>query len=348
MRHPIVKRFIWIAIFAVAIYALFIVWSDARKNIEILRAFPWHTMPLIMAAVLVNLLVREIKWEYFRTAGGVVVPRLGSFLVFFSGFSMAMSPGRVGELIKPMMLKEYFDQRLRRTIPLVFAERVSDLLGMLLLAAVAIPSYMSGIGKTREFGGFPVEAIYVFLIVSAVFMAGLIWFVRQKRWVYYVLIGLSRRRRLYKPMHKARKLYFATYPLLTAKNLVISTLMAAFSWSFECIALLLILKGVGAEHVTFGQATFMFCMATIFGGFLFFLPGGIGGFETSIALMLGLLGVAKFQIVPAVFIMRFSTLFFSVALGFLFILFTSIRYHKGFAWSELEHADEEIAKEGMG
>ena len=91
----------------------------------------------------------------------------------------------------------------------------------------------------------------------------------------------------------------------------------------------------------------MFCMATIFGGFLFFLPGGIGGFETSIALMLGLLGVQKFQIVPAVFITRFSTLFFSVALGFLFILFTSAHYHKRMLWEEFEHADKETETENL-
>jgi uncharacterized protein (TIRG00374 family) len=291
---------------------------------------------------MVNFLVRELKWEYYRRAGGIRAPRFGSFLVFFSGFSMCISPGRVGELIKPFMYKEYFDQKMRRTVPLVFCERLSDLLGMILLAIATIAAFTAGVALERQQGGWFTSAfIYSFLGVSAAFMAVMIWLIRQKRWIYGILIALSRNRRLSKPMHKFRKLYYSTYPLLTAKNLLVTTSMAGFSWTFECIALLMILHGVGATGVTIGQATFVFCMATIFGGFLFFLPGGIGGFEATMALMLGFLGVPPHQAVPAVFLIRFSTLFFSVALGFLFILLTSAKYHKRLQWEEFTHANEE-------
>jgi uncharacterized protein (TIRG00374 family) len=115
--------------------------------------------------------------------------------------------------------------------------------------------------------------------------------------------------------------------------------MAAFSWFFECIAVLLILHGVGAQGVTIWDATFVFCMATIFGGFLFFLPGGLGGFEASMIALLALLGVAGYQAVPATFITRVCTLFFSVALGFAFILITSAAYHRPLEWDEFQRAD---------
>jgi hypothetical protein len=54
--------------------------------------------------------------------------------------------------------------------------------------------------------------------------------------------------------------------------------------------------------------------------------------------MLSLLGLADAQIVPAILITRFCTLFYSVVLGFLFILLTSIKYHKRIEWEEFEHA----------
>lgn len=350
MRHPLVKRFVWILIFAVLVYAALVIWSGVSENLHILRSFPWLMMPLILGSVFVNFALRELKWDYYRRIGGIKVSRLGSFLVFFSGLSMAISPGRVGELIKPFMYKEYFDQRMRRTIPLVVCERISDLLGMIVLAALTIAAYMHGLearvargGTLGRFGVFDVNVIYWFLAFSAVFMIVLIWLMRQKLFVYKILIALSRYRHLRQPLHKARKLYFRTYPLLTVKNLGITTALATVSWSFECLALMMILHGVGgtASAVTFGEATFIFCMATIFGGFLFFLPGGIGGFETSTAIMLALLGVTKDRIVPAVFITRFSTLFFSVVLGFIFILITSARFHKRMQWDEFEHADKE-------
>jgi glycosyltransferase 2 family protein len=340
MRNPVIKRLIWILVFAVLLYTAFIVWSDSRKNLETLRAFPWRTLPLILGAVLVNFLLRWVKWEYYRRAAGIRVPLAGSFLVFFSGFSMAISPGRIGELIKPFMYKEYFDQKMRRTIPLVFCERVSDLLGMIVLGALTIVPFMSGLAVASVQGSVSRGLVYGFLALSVVTMAVMIWLIRQKRIIYGMLLAAGRHRRLQAPLSKARRLYRSTYPLLTARNLLITTAMAMFSWFFECVAVLVVLHGVGADAVTLRDATFVFCMATIFGGFLFFLPGGLGGFEASMIALLALMGIAVGQAVPATFIIRVCTLFFSVALGFSFILITSATYHKRLEWEEFEHADE--------
>ncbi len=337
MKNPIIKRIVWILVFAVIFYTAFAIWSDARKNLETLRRFPWQQMPLILGAVLVNLLVREFKWEYYRRAAGIEVPRLGSFLVFFSGYSMCISPGRIGELIKPFMLKEYFDQKMRRTIPLVFCERISDLLGMIVLAIATMGSFMAGVTKGRLDGQWLTSGfIYAFLVFSAVFMLFLVWLIPRKQLFYGLIACVGRFNRLRHTAHRFRKLYYSTYPLLTPKNLLLTTALASFSWAFECLALYLILRGVGAATITLGQATFIFCMATIFGGFLFFLPGGIGGFETTLTGMLFLLGVPPYQAVPATFIIRFSTLFFSVALGFIFILITTAKYHRGIEWEAFQ------------
>lgn len=344
--HPLIKRFVWIIIFAVMLYTAMMVWGDFRKNLETLRAFPWRTLPLILSLVLVNFVVREFKWDYYRRAAGIQVPRMGSFLVFFSGYSMAISPARAGELIKPFMYKEYFGQKMRRSIPLVFCERVSDLLGMLVLGALTLVAYMHGVKHVPGAGGkLTTDMIYGFLILSSVFMIFLVWFARQKRMVYGALIALSRYHFLRSAMHKLRSLYHRTYPLLSAKNLTITTAMATFSWFFECIAMMKILHGVGATDVTLLQTAFVFCMATIFGGFLFFLPGGLGGFEGSTFSMLTLLGVSGNLSKTGIIITRVSTLFFAVTLGFLFILFTSIKYHKSMTWDKLDRLQEVAEQE---
>jgi glycosyltransferase 2 family protein len=340
MKNPIVKKIIWCCILAILIFSLFFIWTDFQKNLETLKSFPWLWLPVILISVLINFLIRELKWEYYRRVAGVQAPRLGSFLVFFSGFSMAISPGRVGELIKPFMYKEYFNQKMRKTIPLVFCERLSDLLGMIALAGLTVVPYMSRV-SSAGLPNFSPNLITGFLALSVVFMALLIWLARRKRWAYQILLKLGRHKRFSHFAHKARRMYHATYPLLTFRNLAVTTAMAAVSWSFECIALWLIMKGVGAPEVTLLESTFVFCMATVFGGFLFFLPGGLGGFEPSMTLMLAWLGVAGYKAVPAIFIIRLSTLFFGVALGFIFILVTSARYHKRMMWEEFEHVEED-------
>jgi glycosyltransferase 2 family protein len=346
MKHPLIRKFFWIIIFAALLYAAFVIWSDARKNIEVFRGFPWSTMPLIIGAVMVNFLVRELKWDYYRRVGGINVPRGGSFLLFFSGFSMCITPGRIGELIKPVMYKEYFDQKMRRTIPLVFCERVSDLLGMILLGVITAGAYSAGVKRGVSVGQFNTILLNGFLALSIVFMVGMVWLARRKHTVYAVLLWAARRKVLNNAARKLRKLYFATYPLLTVRNLTVTTLMAAFSWAFECVALWYILHGVGAVSISLMQSAFMFCMATILGGFFFFLPGGLGAFETGMLGMLRLLGVEEFKAVPAIVIIRFSTLFFGVALGFLFILITSTHYHMRMKWEEVARVgDREVPEQ---
>ncbi|MCX7019833.1 MAG: lysylphosphatidylglycerol synthase transmembrane domain-containing protein [bacterium] len=344
MKRRVIIRLVWILIFAILVYTVFVIWSDFRQNLKTLRDFTWRLYPLVLAAVLVNFVVRELKWDYYRRAGGINVPRLGSFLVFFSGYSMCISPGRVGELIKPFMYKEYFGQKMSRTVPLVFCERVSDLLGMIVLAAVTLTAYMAGV-QHKGGGWLSPGMIYGFLVFSAVFVAAMIWLIRQKSIMHHVGGLLSLSSRIERSLHHIRALYHATHPLLTVKNLAVTTAMAFFSWAFECWALMIILHGVGADQITFGQATFVFCMATIFGGFLFFLPGGLGGFEATMTIMLSLLGVLKFQAVSATFLVRLSTLFFGVAIGFLFILITSAKYHKPIKWDEFDKAETEIERE---
>jgi uncharacterized protein (TIRG00374 family) len=343
MPSHVIKRFVSILILVILLYTGFVVWSDVSKNVQTLRAFPWIHIPVILVAVLINFFLRELKWDFFRRAAGINVPRFGSFLVFFSGFSMAISPARIGELIKPFMYKEYFGQKMRRSVPLVFCERLSDLFGMIVLGAITLVPFMRAVTPEGEMD-VSTKVVYLFFAFSIIAMILLMAILRNKRLVYGGLKLFARGQRGRKILPKLRHLYRSTYPLLTARNLIVTTFIATVSWFFECIALWLILHGVGATTVTIGQAGFIFCMATIFGGFLFFLPGGLGGFEASMMALLTLLGIENFQAVPAVFITRACTLFFSVGLGFLFILVTSMRYRKALAWEEFEAAEKQSAE----
>jgi uncharacterized protein (TIRG00374 family) len=343
MKSRVVSRIIWFCVLAVLLYTVFFIWTDARRNLEVLKAFSWSTLPAILGLVMVNFVLREVKWDFFRRVAGIRVPRLGSFLVFFSGYSMAISPGRVGELIKPFMYKEYFGQNMRRSIPLVFCERISDLLGMILIALVSVTAYMNGLtlSMAKEADSALVTLIYIFLGISIAAMAAGIFVARQKRWVYAAIHWGMKRPRLRKSMKHLRHLYYATYPLLTVRNLIITSLLGAISWSFEVVAAKLIMAGVGAPDVSFLELAFVFCMATIVGGFLFFLPGGLGGFEGTAYKLLQMLGVGENAITPGILLIRFCTLFFAVGLGFFFILLTSLKYHKSLQWDEFEHASEE-------
>lgn len=353
MRNRRIRQVVWFTIVLVLVYTAFLVVTDARRNLETLRRFPWASLPLILAAVLANFTLRWVKWEFYARAAGIRTPLSGSFMVYFSGLSMAISPGRSGELIKPFMYKEYFGQKMRHTIPLVFCERVSDLLGMVTLTVATAGAFAAGVvaarsgagGQPRDStfglsGGASVTLINVFLGLTVLTIATVVVTARSKGFVYGALRRLERiSPRLAKLSHGLRRMYYKTHPLLTLRNLAIATALASVSWFFECVALWMVMQGVGATQVTLAQSAFLFCMATIFGGFLFFAPGGLGGFEGAMGVMLKLLGVAAAPAATGMALIRFCTLFFSVALGFVFISLTGLKYHKAMQWDEFENAD---------
>src|SRR5207244_11990079 len=65
-------------------------------------------------------------------------------LTFISGLSMAITPGKVDELLKSYLLKRSTGTPISRTSPIIVAERLSDGIGMLLLASTGLALYRFG------------------------------------------------------------------------------------------------------------------------------------------------------------------------------------------------------------
>lgn len=331
------------------VWGLIFLIGDAKKNFKELSEFVWWWFPVSLVFVFVNFSLREVKWNFFRKRAGVDVPRLPSALIYFSGYSMCISPGRIGELIKPLMYKEYYDQPLKRTIPLVFCERLTDLLGMLVLCGATLFAFIDGIkqaGVDESQASVPlgIETVAPFLILSVVLLAVLIALVRSRRFVGLMLNLIPKHEKLDKIKEKLEGLYNSTYPLLTGYNLTAMTLFATFSWFFECYATYVLSRyGLGVESITLVQVIFIFCFASIVGG-LFFLPGGLGGFEAVMIASYILLGAAD-PAVAITFLCRAGTLFFGVAVGVTAILITTRYFHKAVAWDEFEHMAEDAEAE---
>src|SRR5579872_441952 len=109
-----------------------------------LAHFRWVYLPLILVLTLFNYFCRFFKWQYFLKRLNLQVPWLKSLLIFISGLSMAITPGKVGELLKAYMLKRAIGAPISRTSPIIVAERLSDGIAMLLLAATGLVLYRFG------------------------------------------------------------------------------------------------------------------------------------------------------------------------------------------------------------
>ena len=101
----------------------------------------WWALPGAAGLSLLNYAVRFARWQVYLRAQEVVVPRGDSAAVFLAGLSLAISPGKLGELFKSYLLRALHGAPVARTAPIVLAERVTDLTALVVLALIGVALY---------------------------------------------------------------------------------------------------------------------------------------------------------------------------------------------------------------
>jgi len=289
--------------------------SDIGQVGQSFSTFNWAMLPAVLGFTLLNYVLRWAKWDYYlrRMDMGQNVGYGDSGLLFTSGMVMAVTPGKVGEVLKSYLLKRINGTPISASAPIVLAERVTDGLAMLLLMGFGLTLYA------------PARPAFFALLVLAV--AGLL--VLQSRAL--VLWIAERMRKLpygQKIVPRLLTAYDSSQRLLSLRILLPSTLISLLSWFGECVAFYYVLRGLGVPEsfLLLQQATFVFAASTLF-GLISFLPGGLGVSEaSSTGLLVLLIPMASGPATTATIIIRFCTLWFGVTLGAIALAIFGRRY----------------------
>jgi glycosyltransferase 2 family protein len=286
---------------AVALYA------DIPHMLGALARFRWEYLPLILMLTLFNYLCRFFKWQYFLKRLELHVPWVNSLLIFLSGLSMAITPGKVGELLKSYLLKNTTGAPISRTSPIIVAERLSDGLAMLILAATGLVLYR-----------FNWVVLLALLVLG---MAGIM--VIQNRTLSLALLGYGERLPyMARIAHLVRAFYESSYTLLQWRPLLLAVSIGVISWSGECVALYFVFTGLGIAPSPdlLLKSTFILSVSSLIGS-ASGLPGGLG---TADGIMLGLtrLLVTSSATIggAATLLIRLCTLWFGLGLGVIALL----------------------------
>jgi glycosyltransferase 2 family protein len=288
--------------------------SDAAAVAAALAAFSWPLLPLVLGFTALNYVLRWAKWDYYLRylQLGANVTRTDSALLFTAGMVMAVTPGKLGEVLKSFLLKQRNGTPITRSAPIVLAERITDGLAMLLLMGFGLTLYP------------PARPLFVLLLLAS--LAGVL-IIQRRSWALAVLGFIGRLPFGARIAPRLTTLYTTTAELLSWRILLVSTLLSVVSWGFECIAFYYVLLGFG---VTGGWqlllvATFVFAASTLF-GLVSFLPGGLGASEvSSVGLLVALLQAPAAAATGATIVIRFATLWFGVLLGVLALLYLGRR-----------------------
>ena len=278
----------------------------------------WWVLPAMMGLSFLNYILRYIKWQYFLRRIDVNLSHADSFSIFLAGFTLTTSPGKIGEAVKGYFIKELDDTPIAKTVPVVVSERVTDLLAMVILAMVGFILGLSG-----------VDQLTTMLLLGGLIFGGAI-FLSQPRFYNFFLRKMTSFGPLKRFQDSIDLVEDTMVKTLRPKPMLLSTGVSIPGWFMECIELWLILSlltGAGIPSFTAASltllmiSTFIHSTASVIGA-LSFLPGGLGSYEVTcailVALLLGLPAESANVIAgAATIIIRLMTLWFSVFVGFM-------------------------------
>jgi uncharacterized protein (TIRG00374 family) len=299
----VARRWIWLVVAAFIGLAAFSMVGDLDHLGDQLEGFAWPTFGVALALALTNYLLRFVRWQLYLRRQDVRVPVVSSFYVFMAGLSLSITPAKLGELLKSYLLREMHDVPGPRTAPIVVAERVSDLIALLVLAVIGVAAY--GVDPTFVIAAGALIGIGLLLLAWQAPTRALIDLVTRPK----------RLRRLREPLHETLRGLGA---LCRPVPLFVSTAIAVPAWGCECLGFKLICDGFPAAHISIGHATLIYSVTTIAGA-LSFLPGGLGVTEGAMTVALVHSHIDKAAAVAATLLTRLATLWFAVLLGVVFL-----------------------------
>ena len=250
---------------------------------------------------LLNYTARWLRWHIFSRHIEVRIPPARSALYYVAGFSMTTTPGKIGEALRLWLIERCHGYGYDRVTPLLLGDRLSDMNAMVLLCLVGISVY-SGYYWS------------IFLTVAA-FLALTTLFMKPRFLVavlgqVYAFTGRKRARFFV----KARRVLRTTARLFTWRVFGGTLLLSVCGWLAECFAFYWLLSELGAP-VGFLYAVFIFAFSMVAGA-LSMLPGGLGGVEATMMALLLAPGTSLDVGLAATAVIRLTTLWFAVALGF--------------------------------
>ncbi|MDH5490917.1 MAG: flippase-like domain-containing protein [Myxococcales bacterium] len=307
LLHGIFRKVLLGTLLGVLVFAALSAYADVRALGEGMGRYDFRAFGLALLLATGNYAIRFLRWHYYLGVVRIPVPRLESLLVFVAGFIMSVTPGKLGEVFKSVLLHESRGAPMERTAPIVIAERLTDLFALVLLVAL---------GALVLEQGLPIALLGGAAVLLAWAAAAYRPFGQR---ILELLARLPLLRRIAPRLAQA---YEALRELVAPAPLALGTGLALLGWALECAALYVLVRGF--EGLSLGplEAAFAYAAPTVAGA-LAMLPGGLGVTEAGMTGALRSLGGPLMTPSAATLItvlVRLATLWWAVLLGALGLL----------------------------
>jgi uncharacterized protein (TIRG00374 family) len=265
-----------------AVYAALFFFFKFGEVSRALSGFELSLIPVVLGLVTLSYAGRFVRWLYYLKVLKVSVPLGQNAAIFAAGLSMTISPGKLGEVLKSVFVRQVSGAPIARTAPAVVAERATDGTGMVLWGFIGAFALNLPPWTMLAFLGVAVFGIVVLRSKGLSLLAE------------RVLLKLPLLDRLAPHL---RSFHGASNELLGVRPLAVGTVISFLSWGLECFGVYLCAVGLGAD-AGFLMVVFVFAVSSQFVR-LAGMPMGLAGALTFVirlatlwwATLLGILGL---------------------------------------------------------
>lgn len=299
------RYLIFSVVFTVVGFGVWIAYRDQEQIFAALRQVGWLGFGYLCVFSLLNYGLRYWRWKLLLRHLGDKVSGFNSVVCYISGYALTTTPAKVGETIRCLYFKRHYEVHYGHSLAGILAERTTDAISSMFIAGFA-------------FFGF--QHLGWVGIAFTAFIAGVVTLVARPAWLMRIaeqfrVINITI---LHKLLDLLPIFLQRSASLFTPKPLAMSIVIALFAWSSEAYAFAWLAHQLGGQASTWMYMS-IFALAMVAGA-LTFMPGGLGGAEVVLYMLMKVTGMGDAEAITATLLCRLATLWFAVALGLISVL----------------------------
>lgn len=302
-------------ILAVAIFAAWLYFSNPAKMIESIMKANILFVGSAIALTIFSISLKAFRWQSLLKGIKINIPFSLAFSSFISATAISLlTPGRVGEPVRGLILKKKNGTNFSETLPLIIVERVLDLIVALAFSISGILLIGSMLSTELQFF-LKLSAVLSIMALSIVLIA--LFSERIGRMMIKIFFMLPKTAKL-KPKieHVAESFYVSSRKIKISSTFFIF-LLTVLVWIIEGGILFLAVRSIGFD-ISLPVAVEIISLAQII-GLVSSLPGGLGSVETVLTLLILPFLLALPAASAATIIYRFASLWIGMAVGVFFL-----------------------------
>ena len=295
------KKFIFSVIGIVLVYVIITIYSDISEISKIFQNIKTEYLISMLGLTVFSVLIRSVIQRFLLKEIGIQLSLKESFTLFLASFSMLITPGGVGILIKSYFIKQKYGHSISKTIPLVLGERFFDFLGMVMVVIFTL------------FFIFALES-FIIILISSIILVGILFITRNKKSLLTFKNFVKKIKFLNNLMRDDSEFYSSLNIIFGNKILTIVGLSIVALSFFDGM---IFYFGFLAFDVDLGyiQSVQSFFTSILYAA-ISFIPAGVGVAEGSFIAILTSKNISLSLATSIMLINRFSTLWFMTAVGF--------------------------------